>query len=173
MKIKNFKFAIILAISLMVVFNFSNCSGKKEQAKDKTVEGSNETVNNSNNLSNEGTVIVLTGDEFKKNIYNYDESKNWKFIGSKPCIVDFYADWCKPCKMVAPIMEELAKTYNGKITFYKVNVDNEAELSAAFNIESIPSILFCPGDGSEPQFSVGSMQKEEYVKVINDFLKVL
>jgi thioredoxin len=86
-------------------------------------------------------------------------------------IIDFYADWCRPCKMVAPIMDELAQTYKGKVIFYKVNTDLERELSSTFQIRSIPAILYVPKDG-KPQMSVGAQQKPAYIQSIQDILKV-
>jgi len=91
--------------------------------------------------------------------------------GKLPCIVDFYADWCRPCKMVGPIMEDLAKEYKGKIIIYKVNTDAEKELSMLLNIRSIPSILMVPKTG-QPTMKVGLMPKDVYVQTIRDVLKV-
>ena len=91
---------------------------------------------------------LLTKETFLKKVFNFEENKEWKFEGDKPCIIDFYADWCGPCKMVAPILEELSEEYKGKIDIYKVDTEVEQELSAAFGIRSIPSMLFCPGANS-------------------------
>ena len=86
----------------------------------------------------------LTVDTFKEKVFNYENSKDWKFEGNKPAIIDFYADWCGPCKMVAPILEELQEEYGDKLTIYKVNTEEQRELSAVFGIQSIPSLLFIP-----------------------------
>ena len=88
-------------------------------------------------------------------VFNYEENKEWKFEGDKPCIIDFYADWCGPCKMVAPILEELSEEYKGKVDIYKVDTEVEQELSAAFGIRSIPSMLFVPQD-EQPQMAQGA-----------------
>ena len=118
----------------------------------------------------EGVVNQMTTDMFKTLVYNYQKNpKEWVFEGDTPCIIDFYADWCRPCKMVAPIMEELAKEYKGKVKFYKVNTDQEPELSRNFNIRSIPALLFVPKKG-QPQMSVGMSSKESYVQQINAML---
>ena len=118
----------------------------------------------------QGVVNQMTTDMFKKLVYNYQKNpKEWVFEGDNPCIIDFYADWCRPCKMVAPIMEELAGEYKGKVTFYKVNTDNERELSATFNIRSIPAILYVP-KGGKPEMSVGLMSKDTYVQKIQSLL---
>ncbi|MEI6124135.1 MAG: thioredoxin [Bacteroidota bacterium] len=111
----------------------------------------------------------LTKETFKEKIFDFENEKEWKFIGNLPCVIDFYADWCGPCKMVAPIMEELSKEFAGKVDIYKVDTEAEQELASIFGIRSIPSILFCPKD-SEPQMAAGAMPKPEFVKAINDIL---
>ena len=112
---------------------------------------------------------VLSKQTFLEKVFNYEKNKDWKFEGELPCIIDFYADWCQPCKMVAPILEELSDEYAGKINIYKVNTEVEQELAGAFGIKSIPSMLFCPGEG-QPQMAVGALPKESLVQAINDVL---
>ncbi len=111
----------------------------------------------------------LTKQTFFEKVFNYEQNKEWKFEGKLPCIIDFYADWCQPCKIVAPILEELSKEYDGKINIYKINTEQETELAAAFGIRSIPSMLFCPADG-QPQMAVGALPKETLIKAIDDVL---
>jgi thioredoxin len=111
----------------------------------------------------------LTKETFLEKVFNFEQNKEWKFEGELPCIIDFYADWCQPCKMVAPILEELSKEYEGKINIYKVNTEQQQELSAAFGIRSIPSMLFCPNDG-QPQMAVGALPKDSLIQAINDVL---
>ena len=111
----------------------------------------------------------LTSASFKQKVFDYEKNKEWKYKGDLPCIVDFYADWCGPCKRVSPILEDLSKEYAGKIRVYKVNTDQERELSSAFQIQSIPSLLFVPKSG-QPQMSMGAMGKEDFVKAINEVL---
>ncbi len=108
---------------------------------------------------------------FKKEVFDYENAKEWKYLGDKPAIVDFYADWCGPCKRIAPIMVELAKEYDGKIVIYKVNTDNNRNLAAAFGIQSIPSILFIPMQG-KPTMGQGAYPKETFEKAIKEILKV-
>lgn len=110
----------------------------------------------------------LTTETFKTKVFNYIDNKEWKFEGDKPCIIDFYADWCKPCKMVAPILEELLIEHPD-INIYKVNTENEQELSSVFGIQSIPSILFVPKVGN-PQMAQGALPKTTFKSVIADFL---
>jgi thioredoxin 1 len=111
----------------------------------------------------------LTKETFLKKVYDYEKNQEWKFEGTLPCIIDFYADWCGPCKMVAPILEELSKEYDGKINIYKVDTEAEQELAGAFNIRSIPSMLFIPVK-EQPQMSVGALPKESLKKAISDVL---
>jgi len=106
-----------------------------------------------------------------KKVFNYEENKEWKFEGEKPCIIDFYADWCGPCKMVAPVLEELARDFDGKIDVFKVNTEEEQELASAFGIRSIPSFLFVPSDG-QPQMAMGALPKDTFVKAFKDVLGV-
>lgn len=114
----------------------------------------------------------LNMQSFKNRVHNFEMNKNeWQFEGDKPCIIDFYADWCQPCKMLSPILEEIANEYDGKIDVYKVNTEVEQELSAAFGIRSIPSVLFVPME-DKPQMSAGLLDKNTMKKVINDVLKV-
>lgn len=117
-----------------------------------------------------GEVVTLNKAEFLSKVFNYEKSPSqWVYEGDKPCIIDFYADWCGPCKKVAPIMKELAGEYKNEIVIYKVNVDQEKELASAFGIQSIPSILFVPKQG-QPQMAQGALPKEEMVRLINTFL---
>ena len=113
----------------------------------------------------------LTADTFKEKVFNYETNKEWKFEGELPCVIDFYADWCAPCKVVAPILEELSEEFNGKLDVYKVNTEEERELSAIFGIQSIPSILFVPKDG-QPQMAMGALPRDTFTKAFKDVLNV-
>jgi len=111
----------------------------------------------------------LTSESFKQKVFNFETNKKWDFTGTRPCIIDFYADWCSPCKMVAPILEELSEEYKGKIDIYKVDTESEPELAGVFGIRSIPSLLFVPLQG-DPQMSMGALPKVSFIKLINDIL---
>ena len=113
----------------------------------------------------------LTKDTFKEKVFDFEVNKEWVFEGDKPCIIDFYADWCGPCKMVAPILEELADEYDGKLNVYKVDTEDQRELASMFGIQSIPSLLFVPKDG-QPQMAMGALPKETFKKAFKDVLKV-
>ncbi len=113
----------------------------------------------------------LTKDTFKEKVFNFEENKEWKFEGDKPCLIDFYADWCQPCKTIAPILEELQDEYKGDINIYKVNTEQEQELAGMFGVKSIPSLLFVPQD-EQPQMAMGALPKDTLEKAIKDVLKV-
>ena len=111
----------------------------------------------------------LTTQEFKENVFDYETEQDWKYKGTLPAIVDFYADWCGPCKMVAPALEELSEEYEGRLVIYKVNTENELELSSAFGIQSIPTFLFIPGEG-KPMMQPGAFPKKVFQQVIEERL---
>ena len=113
--------------------------------------------------------IQLTTQGFKEKVFNYDTEKDWKYQGALPAIIDFYADWCGPCKMVAPVLEELSKEYEGRLIIYKVNTDVEQELSAVFGIQSIPTMLFIGAD-AEPMMQPGAFPKQAFKKIIEEKL---
>lgn len=113
----------------------------------------------------------LTTETFKEKIFNFDESSKWKFKGNKVTIIDFAANWCGPCKMITPILEELEKEYEGKIDIYKVDIDENSEIAIAFGIRNIPAILFIPIEG-EPEISIGAMPKKSFIKAIEEILKI-
>jgi thioredoxin 1 len=113
----------------------------------------------------------LTSETFKQKIFNYETQKEWKFEGKIPAIIDFYADWCAPCKIVAPILEELKSEYGDKLDIYKVDTEEQRELAAVFGIQSIPSLLFIPAEG-QPQMAMGALPKETFRQAISEVLHV-
>ncbi|NDP22879.1 MAG: thioredoxin [Paludibacter sp.] len=152
---------IILA-SLLLATTLSACAGTNKENK-------TEINNPSKEVKKMGT-IHLTKAEFISKVANYEANPSeWKYLGDKPCIIDFYASWCGPCKTIAPILEDLAKEYDGQIYVYKVNTEEEQELAGAFGIRSIPTILFCPMVGA-PQMAQGAMPKESFKQAITDVL---
>lgn len=145
---------MILAVSLVVLL-LTACETK--------------AVNN-DKKENKMKTIELTKADFLKKVMDYETNPNeWKYLGDKPAIIDFYASWCGPCKMVAPILEELAEEYDGQIYIYKVNTEEEQELAALFGIRSIPSILFIPMEG-QPQMAMGAMPKSSFKEAIDSVL---
>lgn len=111
----------------------------------------------------------LTTETFKEKVFDYKNEKKWKYKGKIPGIIDFYADWCAPCKMVAPIIEELSNDYEGKLNVWKVDTDAQAEIAREFNIQSIPSVLFIPLIG-EPKMLTGALPKATFQKLIKEEL---
>jgi thioredoxin 1 len=113
----------------------------------------------------------LTKETFRTKVFNWEENKDWKYEGAVPCMIDFYADWCAPCKIVAPVLEELQKEYGDKLVIYKVDTEQEQELAGMFGIQSIPSLLFVPVNG-QPQMAMGALPKATFIKAISEVLKV-
>lgn len=113
--------------------------------------------------------VKLTTQDFKENVFNYDTEKEWKYKGTVPAIIDFYADWCGPCKAVAPVLEELSDEYKDKLVIYKVDTDAEAELAAVFGIRSIPTFLFIPVD-ADPMMQPGAFPKKVFKEIIDNQL---
>lgn len=128
------------------------------------------TNDNQSKNDNKMKTIELTKADFLTKVMDYEANpQEWKYLGDKPAIIDFYASWCGPCKMVAPILEELAEEYDGQIYIYKVNTEKEQELAAMFGIRSIPSILFIPM-GEQPQMAMGAMPKSSFKEAIDKVL---
>lgn len=158
-----------LTLAMMALFILPSCQAKQPDASSKANQAINTTT--TNKTKKMGT-IHLTKAEFLEKVVNYETSSTeWKYLGDKPCLIDFYADWCGPCKAVAPILEELAKEYDGQIYIYKINTDQEQELAGAFGIRSIPSLLFVPMEG-QPRMSMGAMPKDQLKKAIDEVLLV-
>lgn len=171
---KNKKIYIViagLAVLAVVILAFTlNTGSQTTDEKIRTTGQNLLTENNTGDKTVKGkNMEYLTAQTFKEKVFNYETNKEWKYEGEVPCIIDFYADWCGPCKMIAPTLEELAEEYDGKIMIYKVDTEKEQELASAFGIRSIPSLLFVPKDG-QPQMAVGALTKEGFVQAINDVL---
>ena len=113
----------------------------------------------------------LTKQIFCEKVFDFEKNKEWKYEGKLPAVIDFWAPWCGPCRMVGPVIDELSKEYDGKVLFYKVNTDEEQELSAAFGIRSIPSLLFIPLHG-DPKMAMGALPKKELENLIEQELLV-
>jgi len=116
-------------------------------------------------------VQTMTKQDFLDKVFNFEKSKEWDFAGDVPAIIDFYAEWCGPCKSLAPVLDQLQKEYDGKINIYKVDTEAEQELAGAFGVRSIPSLLFCP-KGEKPQMAQGALPKQQFEELIKDILKV-
>jgi thioredoxin 1 len=159
----------VLALSLTVFYSCSEKAGSQTNGTTGNTQpaGNNKNFNKSENKKEK--MEHLTSETFKQKVFDYENNKEWKYEGELPAIVDFYADWCGPCKMVAPVLDELSNEYDGKVSIYKVDTEEQQELAAVFGIRSIPSILFIPKNG-QPQMSMGAMPKEGFVQAINEIL---
>ena len=115
--------------------------------------------------------INMSMQDFKDKIFDFETGEEWKFKGTEPAVIDFYADWCGPCKAIAPVLEELSEAYNGKLTIYKIETDKESELSQLFGIQSIPTLLFIPMEGS-PMMQRGALPKNVLQNIIEEKLLV-
>ncbi len=150
---------------LVLLLSFSAIS--MACASDATKDDNNATKNAK---TEDGKVQKIDQAQFRQLVWDYQtNAKEWSFVGERPAVVDFYADWCGPCRRVAPIMEKLATEFKGQIDIYKVNVDHNKELSGVFGINSIPAILFIPKDG-KPALQPGLLQEEQYRQIFNEFV---
>lgn len=113
----------------------------------------------------------LTKETFKEKVFNFEQHTEWKYEGDKPCLIDFYANWCGPCKMIAPVLEELQKEYGDSLHIYKVDTEDQRELAGMFGVQSIPSLLFVPVDG-QPQMAMGALPKSTFEQAFLEVLKV-
>lgn len=151
---------VFILSALCFTLLLSNCNAGNPEKTKSTV-----------NTTESGSVIVLTNEVFKQKIFNYEKNKAWKYEGNVPVIIDFYATWCGPCRILSPKVEEIAKQYAGKIVVYKVDTDAEQLLAQSMGISSLPTLLFIPVKG-QPRASMGAVPKESLVKAINEILLV-
>lgn len=156
---------LIFATVIFSTTLFLSCN-KNQQATNNTEEQTQKVE-----VATNKKTIHLTKSEFIQKVANYESSPNeWKYLGDKPCIIDFYATWCPPCKAIAPVLEGLASEYDGQIYIYKIDVDKEPELATAFGIRSIPTLMFVPMKG-EPITEVGNVPKDMLVERIKTILQ--
>ena len=165
-------YGLIVGALLAAVLSIRPKEIPEEKGSD-VVQIENEFDSNVKVIKPNGSPLMesLSKESFLQKVFNYEQNKEWKFEGELPCIIDFYADWCGPCKMVEPILQELAQEYRGKLNIYRVDTQAEQELAAAFGIQSIPSILFVPLN-DKPQMAVGALPKKTLKETIKDVLKV-
>ncbi|MBQ8222220.1 MAG: thioredoxin [Bacteroidales bacterium] len=155
---------LIAVLSITILTACGNSKREKKEVKEtKTVQQEVKVEDNS-------LVKSVNYNYFIRNIWNLEKyPDSFAYENKLPCIIDFYADWCGPCKKIAPIMEELAQEYEGKVLIYKVNVDTERKLATVFQIRNIPTVFFFPKEG-QPMSQVGGLTKDDYVRIINEHL---
>jgi len=175
---KKFNYIFLLLAAILVSCN--GVTGSNTEKETTTTEANasaevtktSEVVPEGDDHSEDGKAkpIHLDKETFKAKVMDYEKNpKQWVFEGDKPCVIDFYADWCKPCRMIAPIMEELAVEYEGQIDIYKVDTQVQKELAAVFGVQSLPTVVFVPASG-QPSAQKGAMPKESYKQIIDEFL---
>jgi len=157
---------LVMGILFALAIGCNGQSDKTFNSKDKASAPANATV------ASTALPLHITKEDFVKLVMDYKTNREtWIYAGKKPCLVDFYADWCGPCKMIAPVLEELASEYQGKVDIYKVNTEEQQELASAFGIQSIPSLLFIPLEG-QPQMAMGALPKDTFKKAFKDVLSI-
>ena len=167
---------ITLAICLLATITLCGCQNMGQKSRPEKNSSAEATVTDLQNQREtistetaEGKVIPLTATAFRQLVFDYKNEQNWKYLNDRPCVIDFYADWCRPCKAMEPVMEKMAVEFSGKVRFYKVNVDNESELANYFQINSIPFVLYCPLNDM-PKSTMGGLPEEELRKYITFIL---
>lgn len=161
-----------LMAATTLVFVLSSCGNTAQKNSSESAETNLDTniTKTENSMTTTKKTIQLTRAEFLTKVANFEENPDkWVYLGDKPCIIDFYADWCGPCKMISPILEELASEYDGEIYIYKVDTEAEQQLAAEFGIRSIPSLLFVPM-GEAPQMAQGALPKDAFKQAIEEVL---
>ena len=159
---------IFFSVLLITFYGCNNLEGNQGQ---HYIEVTDEK-NNSNNESSTSLAEPehLTYETFIEKVWDFESNpQEWVYKGDVPCVIDFYADWCKPCKMIAPIMDDLATEYEGRVKIYKIDTDKEKRLAQVFQVRSIPAVLFSPVKG-RPMMQTGALPKDQYIKIIEDEL---
>lgn len=157
-----------LTFVLVISFALISCTNMQGNQETTTLPDNNKVENDDSKTGVQPE--YLTYDTFIEKVWDFETNpQEWIYKGDVPCVIDFYADWCKPCKMVAPIMDDLAEEYEGKVIIYKIDVDKEKKLAQVFQVRSIPAVLFSPKEG-RPMMQAGALPKDQYVKIIEDNL---
>ncbi|MCK9611839.1 MAG: thioredoxin domain-containing protein [Bacteroidales bacterium] len=164
------KKVFIIILSACVFLSCGNSSNQGQTIPEDIKVTEKEPVKNEITDVPVSSPISINENEFKQKIHDFTK-KDWKYLGDKPCLVDFYADWCAPCRRLSPILEQIASEYAGKLYIYKINTDKNKSVSSYFGISSIPAVMLCPMM-NQPQMMVGLYPKEEYIKAIAQVLGI-
>jgi thioredoxin len=148
----------VLYTGLFLLLLLSDCNSQRNSRRD-----------DSGPTNGKGIAIYLTEKTFKEKVFNYDTNKEWKYEGAKPAIIDFYADWCAPCRELSPRLEEVVKGYGGKVILYKIDTQKESKLTETLGVSALPTLLYIPLEG-KPQVRMGLVPKESIKQAINDIL---
>ena len=167
---KKLAFISILALAGLTL-QACQGTGASEKEKDNQLQQTTQEQDNRPKDGGEKAAIELNKETFKQKVVDYENEDTWNFKGNKPCLVDFYADWCAPCRITSPILEDLAKEYKDQINVYKVDVDKNRELAAAFGVRGIPSFLYCPAEGKPSMSSGIGGTREETKQMFRDNIK--
>ncbi len=161
---------LILLLTFAMPLTLAVCSNQSQKNNSNTTETNITKTENDMTTTTKAKTINLTRADFLEKVANFEETPDkWVYLGDKPAIIDFYADWCGPCKMIAPILEELAEEYDGQIYIYKIDTEVEQQLASEFGIRSIPSILFVPMNEA-PQMAQGALPKDAFKQAIDEVL---
>jgi len=161
-----------LGIIVFSVFllSFIGCNNLKGNQGQDSIEVTDHNESKTESAVNDVKPEYLTYETFIEKVWDFENNpQEWVYKGDVPCVIDFYADWCKPCKMIAPIMDDLASEYDGRVKIYKIDTEKERRLAQVFQIRSIPAVLFSPVEG-RPMMQTGALPKDQYIKIIEDEL---
>lgn len=150
-------YRLLITVMILTVLSSGCNSGKKSSQESST------------SAHKDGVAVYLTEESFKEKVFNFDKNKEWKYEGTKPAVIDFYADWCAPCRQLSPILEDVVKGYNGRVILYKVDTEKEKDLTGKLGVEALPTLLYIPVNG-KPQEKMGLASKEELMQAIDRIL---
>jgi len=168
------KLVFILAVAIISLQSCNAGQAKSNGDNEKINSTPVETVSETQTIAGESGTVKLTKAKFLAEVWDYENSpKEWKYKGTKPAMIDFYADWCGPCRTAAPILEEISKEYAGKITIYKIDTEVERELAGVFGISGIPAFLYIPKDGKPSMTSGIGRSKEDTKKMFQENIENL